>query len=67
MGFLQKKTTWTNLEFIPLKLAIASIYLILGSLLSNFVEHLQGFLTVLFIVTVTLSLYLWITKMNKEN
>lgn len=67
MNFFEKKSTWTNLEFIPLKLCIASIYLLLGVWLADYVRHIQGFLFVLFFVCLTLSLHLWFKKMSKEN
>lgn len=67
MNFFQKKTTWTNYEFIPLKLAIATIYLVLGIF---FHDELQGFVTpllVLFAITVIVAVRMWWRKMNQEN
>jgi len=31
MNFFNRKTSWTNAEFIPLKLCIASAYVIIGT------------------------------------
>ncbi|AHF15301.1 hypothetical protein [Niabella soli] len=67
MSFLNKKMTWTNAEFIPFKLCIASIYLIAGAYFSNFVQHYYIPLFVLFVISVIWTLYLWVRKMNRSN
>ena len=66
MKFLNKKTTWTNAELIPLKLAIASIYLILGALFSEKIKSWNIPILVLFLITVIWSLRLWINKMKTK-
>lgn len=69
MNFFKIKTTWTNLEFIPLKLAIASAYLLIGNYFGDFVNAFKSLIFIVFIITVVWSVYLWIRKMNasKEN
>ena len=42
MNFFTKKSTWTNWEFIPLKLSIASIYLMLGAMFWKEVKEYAG-------------------------
>jgi|688.fasta_scaffold916944_2 hypothetical protein len=67
MNFFTKKSTWTNWEFIPLKLAIASIYLMLGAMFWKEVKEYAGIIGIILGITLMISLYLWITKMKKEN
>lgn len=64
MRFLNKKMIWTNAEFIPFKLCIASIFLIAGSYFHNFIHHCYSLLLVLFGITVSWTLYLWVQKMR---
>jgi len=65
MNFFQRKTTWTNTEFIPLKLAIASIYLLIGAYLSEYVMEYKLPLLLLFAATVILAVGMWIRKMQQ--
>lgn len=67
MNFFTKKSTWTNWEFIPLKLSIASIYLMLGAMFWKEVKEYAGIIGIILGITLMISLYLWITKMKKEN
>lgn len=67
MNFFTKKTTWTNWELIPLKLAIATIYLLLGAMFWKVVKEYDGIIGIIFGITLMISLNLWITKMKKEN
>ncbi|RFS26689.1 hypothetical protein DVR12_02560 [Chitinophaga silvatica] len=67
MGFLNTKTAWANKEFIPFKLCIASIYVIVGSYFHSFFENYYIPLFILFGITVTWTLYLWIKKMKQRN
>ncbi len=67
MNFFKRKTTWSNWELIPLKLAIASIYLLLGAMFWKEVKTYAGIIGILFGITVMISLYLWITKMKRES
>lgn len=64
MGFLNKKTTWSNKELIPLKICIASIYLIVGAKFNDWVSLNTGYLLALFVATLLVSMYLWVTKMR---
>lgn len=67
MNFFQKKTTWTNAEFIPLKLCIASIYLLIGAVLHDFVFSLRFPLLLLFVITMVWTMRSWLRKMKAEN
>ena len=67
MNFFKRKTTWTNWELISLKLSIASIYLLIGAMYWKEVKTYAGIIGILFGITVMISMYLWITKMKKEN
>ncbi|WP_410219633.1 hypothetical protein [Pedobacter sp.] len=67
MNFFNRKTTWTNGEFIPLKLCIASAYILVGACFHDFVYRNRVIFILLFIVTVIFSVYSWIKKMSKEN
>ncbi|MFP9113965.1 hypothetical protein ACLI1A_08475 [Flavobacterium sp. RHBU_3] len=67
MGFLSKKTTWSNAEFIPLKLCIASAYVLIGTYFSTYILAYKAIFFGIFGVTVALSMYLWVTKMKKQN
>ena len=67
MNLFKRKTTWTNAEFIPLKFAIGSAYLFIGSCFHEFFKHYYLFVGIVFIVTVSWSLYLWLKKMKQEN
>jgi NADH:ubiquinone oxidoreductase subunit 6 (subunit J) len=66
MNFFTRKTTWTNWELIPLKLAIATIYLLLGAMFWQEVKQYAGIIGILFGITVMISLYLWIKKMKEK-
>ena len=66
MNFFTRKTSWTNWELISVKLAIASIYLLLGAMFCKTVKMYAGIIVILFGITLTISMYLWIKKM-KEN
>ncbi|MEC5143628.1 hypothetical protein [Chitinophaga sp. 212800010-3] len=65
MNLLKAKTTWSNAEFIPFKLCIASIYIAAGSYFHDFFRHYYIPLLILFGITVTWTVYLWIKKMRK--
>ena len=67
MNFFKIKTSWTNAEFIPLKLCIASAYILIGAYFHNFVRTYFVMFLVLFGITVVWSVYSWITKMKIEN
>lgn len=66
MNFFKMKTSWSNAEFIPLKLCIASIYLVIGAYFHEFVGNYYGILLTIFGVTAVWAVYLWISKMKRE-
>ena len=65
MSFLKVKTTWTNAELVPLKLCIATIYLLIGAYFKELVKEYAVSIFILFVVTMIWSMYLWIRKMNQ--
>ncbi len=64
MNFLKVKTTWSNSEFIPFKLCIASIYIILGSYFHYFFLNYYIPLFIIFGITVIWTVVLWLKKMR---
>ena len=64
MNFFKIKTSWSNLELIPLKICIAAAYILVGAYFHGFVRQHWMALLVLFGVTVIWSVRLWITKMK---
>lgn len=64
MKFFSAKTSWSNAEFIPLKLCVASIYVIVGSYFHDTIRHYYIPLFVIFGITVIWAVYLWIKKMK---
>jgi hypothetical protein len=67
MNFFRLKTTWTNAELIPMKICIASAYLLVGAYFHNFIREYYILFIVLFGITAIVSLYKWFNKMKKEN
>ncbi|HWW39074.1 hypothetical protein [Pedobacter sp.] len=67
MNFLNAKTVWANKEFIPFKLCIASIYVIIGSYFHNFFESYYVPLFILFGISVVWTVALWLKKMKSKN
>ncbi len=68
MNFFRIKTSWSNAEFIVLKLCIASAYVLIGAYFSDFLLGFVVPLVAVFAVTVVLSVYLWLKKMkNRTN
>lgn len=64
MSFLNKKMSWTNAEFIPLKVCIAAAYLYLGSTFSEFFLTYKGVILGLFAVSLVYVMMLWVKKMR---
>jgi len=62
MNFIKRKTTWTNMEFIPFKLCIASIYIIAGSYFHQFFKDYYLILAIVFGITVIWTVSLWLKK-----
>jgi hypothetical protein len=65
MNFFKIKTSWSNAEFIVLKLCIASAYLLIGSYFPVWVHEYFVVLLVVFSITVVWSMYLWVKKMKE--
>jgi membrane protein YdbS with pleckstrin-like domain len=66
-NFFNLKTTWTNVEFIPLKLCIASAYILIGIYFVDFFKEYWQFVALIFIITVIVSVTMWIKKMHQNN
>jgi len=66
MNFFKIKTTWSNAEFIILKLCIASVYIVVGTYFHNFFHAFYIPLLIVFGITVIWSVYLWLYKMKKR-
>ena len=64
MNFFEAKTTWKNLEFIPLKLCVAFAYLLVGAYFHRFIREHYLLFIILFFIALIWALYLWITKMR---
>ncbi len=64
MNFFNIKTTWSNAELIPLKLCIASAYVILGTYFHDFFKDYYTPILLLFAITVSWSVYQWFQKMK---
>jgi len=67
MNFFRAKTSWSNMEFIPFKLCVASIYIIAGAYFHDVIQHYYIPLFILFGITVIWTVYLWVEKMKKAN
>ena len=66
MNFFKIKTSWSNAEFILIKLCMASIYILVGSYFHDFFENYYSILIALFIVTVIWFVYQWVKKMKSQ-
>ena len=64
MNLFKRTTSWSNAEFIPLKLCVASFYVTVGAYFHNFFSDFYVTLFVVFGVTVVWTLYLWLAKMK---
>jgi hypothetical protein len=64
MNFFKIKTTWTNAELIPLKLAVATAYILVGGYWHSFFHRYYIAVLIVFGVTVAWSFYLWLNKMK---
>ncbi|MCX6230640.1 MAG: hypothetical protein NTZ33_03780 [Bacteroidetes bacterium] len=67
MNFFKKTTTWSNAEFIVFKLSLASVYVLIGGYFHRFFGEYYIPVIILFVITVCWTLYLWISKMKKNN
>ncbi|MEN2490395.1 hypothetical protein AAYQ05_21505 [Flavobacterium sp. B11] len=66
MNFFKIKTSWSNAEFIPIKLCMASIYILIGSYFHEFFQNYYSVLIVIFAITVIWFVYQWLKKMKSE-
>jgi len=66
MNFLKIKTSWSNAEFIVLKLCIASAYILVGGYFHSFFRHYYVLILVIFFITCAWSVYLWVSKMQSN-
>lgn len=67
MNFFKIKTTWSNAEFIPLKLCIATAYILVGTYFHNFFAANYYWVLIIFAITVFWSVYLWVKKMKVKH
>ena len=67
MNFLKMKTTWTNLELVPFKVAIASAYVLLGAYFHEYIRAYYLAVVVLFFVSTIPTIYKWFKKLKSEN
>ncbi|MEG1025578.1 MAG: hypothetical protein RSD71_16370 [Flavobacterium sp.] len=67
MNFFKIKTSWSNADFIVLKLCIASAYILIGTYFHDFFRNYYTPLIILFGITVIWSVYLWLSKMKNRN
>ncbi|SMO52254.1 hypothetical protein [Solitalea koreensis] len=66
MNFFKIKTSWSNAEFIVLKLCIAMAYIFIGSYFHNFFSQYYTPILIVFLITMIWSVYLWLSKMKKD-
>jgi len=64
MNIFNVKTTWNNKEIAVLKLAVASVYLVLGSFFHEFVSQYYTMIIVFAAISVCFSLYLYFQKVK---
>jgi len=67
MNFFKIKTSWSNAEFIVLKLCIASAYILVGTYFHNFIRTYYIPVLFLFVLTVIWAVYLWLHKMKNRD
>jgi len=60
------KTSWSNAEFILIKLCMASVYILAGSYFHEFFENYYSVLIVIFAVTAIWFVYQWLKKMKAQ-
>ena len=64
MNFFKIKTIWTNAELIPLKLCIATAYILIGAYFHDFFCNHYIPIAILFFIMLIWSVYLWLTKIK---
>jgi hypothetical protein len=65
MNFFKIKTSWSNAEFIPLKICIGTAYILIGAYFHNFFRDYNVAVIIVFAITVIWSVYLWVNKMKR--
>ncbi|WP_369617292.1 hypothetical protein [Flavobacterium sp. CFS9] len=66
MNFFKIKTSWSNAEFIGIKLCIASAYVLIGSYFHDFFKNYYFPILVLFAITAIWFVLQWLKKMKHE-
>jgi hypothetical protein len=64
MNIFNIKTSWSNAEFIPFKLSVATAYLLIGTYFHRFFRAYYIPVLILFGITAIWSVYLWLNKMK---
>ena len=64
MNFLSAKMSWSNAEFIPFKLCVASAYVLIGAYFHTFIHEHYLPVLLLFVVSTIWVLALWLKKMK---
>lgn len=67
MNFFKIKTSWSNTEFILIKLCMASVYIFIGSYFHNFFESYYIPLLIVFAVTAIWFVCEWLKKMKSKS
>jgi len=67
MNFFKIKTSWSNAEFIVLKLCVASAYVLVGAYFHAFFHAYFIPVLIIFGITVIWSVSLWVSKMKNSN
>ena len=64
MNIFKIKTSWSNAEFIPLKLCIATAYILVGTYFHRFFREYYIPVLIIFVITAIWSVYMWLKKMK---
>ena len=66
MNFLRRTTTWTNAQFVVLKVAVGSAFLLIGAYFHHYIRIAWIPILFLSVTTIGWALALWIKKMKHE-
>lgn len=66
MNFFKIKTSWSNAEFIMIKICMASIYISVGSYFHEFFKNYYWALLEIFAFTAVWFVYRWWKKMKAQ-
>jgi hypothetical protein len=64
MNFFKTKTSWSNAQFIPFKLCVASAYILIGTYFHDFFEYYYLPVSIIFGLTTIWTFFLWVNKMK---